>query len=136
VFRLVVRHARALVLAASAAALCACPASASFASQAHGTVLAHAAGSCRIAGQERKLGPTYVTAVSVGGGASCHQALTLVRSYYHCRLKHGGAAGHCTGVEGFRCTEHRFLVIKVQFNAKVTCTRGHEQIRHEFTQFT
>ena len=99
-------------------------------------VRARIAGTCKLKGQERKLGPTYVTYISVGGGASCGQAFTLIRNYYHCRLKHGGHAGHCSGVEGFRCSEHRFLVIKVQFNARVTCTRGRETIRHEFTQFT
>jgi hypothetical protein len=97
---------------------------------------AHAAGVCKLAGQEEKLGPTYVTYIGVGGGATCHQAFTLIRSYYRCRIKHGGVTGYCGGVEGFRCSEHRFAKIKVQFDASVTCTRGREIVKHNYTQFT
>jgi hypothetical protein len=124
-----------LLVAIASAAFC-LPATPSLGAQRHSGVRARAASGCRLAGKEQKLGPTYVTALSVSGGASCRQALTLVRAYYHCRTRHGGVRGHCGSVEGFRCTEHRFLVIKVQFNAKVTCTRGRETVRHEFTQFT
>ncbi len=98
---------------------------------------AHAASNCHISASEGEaLGPTYVTAISVGGGASCSQAKRLVHSYYQCRVKHGGVSAHCNGVEGFKCSERRYGVIKVQFDATVTCTRGGESIRHNFTQFT
>jgi len=120
---------------AIAATLAVAPASASSAPRA-GRPQAHAAGVCRLHGKEESLGPTYVTYVSVGGGASCNSAFKLIHSYYECRVKHGGVKGTCSGVEGFRCSEHRFLVIKVQFNARVQCTRGQEVIRHEYTQFT
>jgi hypothetical protein len=124
----------ALVFAGIVGALSLVPAATSLAS---GTQpAAHTAGVCRISGLEERLGPTYVTYVAVGGGASCTQALKLVRSYYHCRIKHGGVTGGCSGVEGFRCTEHRYLKISVQFNANVTCTRGREVVRHTYTQFT
>ncbi len=98
--------------------------------------LASAAGTCRISGLEESLGPTYVTYLSVSGGASCKQAEQLVRSFYRCRVKHGGVAGHCSGVEGFHCTEDRYAKIAVQYDSHVLCTRGRERIRHDYTQFT
>jgi hypothetical protein len=97
---------------------------------------ARAAGTCRIAGREQSLGPTYVTYVGVSGGASCTQALRLVRSFYHCRLAHGGVRGRCASVEGFRCSESRYASIAVQFDSRVLCTRGSERVRHNYTQFT
>jgi hypothetical protein len=97
---------------------------------------ASAATACNISGHEESLGPTYVTYIGVSGGASCSQAMRLVRAYYHCRIKHGGVSGHCSGVEGFRCTENRYAVIAVQYDARVQCTRGRESIRHNYTQFT
>jgi hypothetical protein len=98
--------------------------------------VARAASGCNIRGREQSLGPTYVTYVGVSGGASCAQAQRLVRSYYRCRIKHGGVKGTCGGVEGFRCTENRYAAIAVQFNAHVYCSRGRERIRHDYTQFT
>jgi hypothetical protein len=99
--------------------------------------LARAASSCHIsASQGEALGPTYVTYIGVAGGASCSQAMRLVRSFYACRVKHGGVKGHCSGVEGFRCSERRYGVIRVQYDATVSCTRGRESIRHNYTQFT
>jgi hypothetical protein len=91
---------------------------------------------CRISGSDESLGPTYVTHLGVGGGASCAAGKALVRAYYHCRIKHGGVAGHCSAVDGFHCTEHRYAVIAVQFDAHVTCTRGRQRILHDYTQFT
>lgn len=97
---------------------------------------ARAAGSCSLRGHEESLGPTYVTQLSVSGGASCAEGLKLVHSYYRCRVEHGGVTGHCSGVEGFRCSEDRFAKIVVQYDARVTCTRGREVVRHQYTQFT
>jgi hypothetical protein len=97
---------------------------------------AHTAGTCSIKGKEQSLGPTYVTYVSVSGGASCGFALHLVKAYDQCRLKHGGVKGHCTGVDGFRCSERRYLAIAVQYDASVTCTRASERVFHKYTQFT
>jgi len=97
---------------------------------------ARAASSCNISGKEESLGPTYVTYIGVSGGASCQQAERLVRSFYRCRVKHGGVAGHCSGVEGFHCTEDRYAKIAVQYDSHVLCTRGRERIRHDYTQFT
>jgi hypothetical protein len=97
---------------------------------------AGAASACNISGKEQSLGPTYVTYVGISGGASCRQAQRLVRAFYHCRVKHGGVSGHCSGVEGFRCSENRYATIAVQYASHVLCTRGRERIRHDYTQFT
>jgi hypothetical protein len=98
--------------------------------------VAAAASTCNISGKEESLGPTYVTYVGVSGGASCRQAERLVRAFYRCRVKHGGVAGRCSGVEGFRCSENRYAKIAVQYDSHVLCTRGRERIRHDYTQFT
>jgi hypothetical protein len=106
---------------------------------AFGSAARHAAGAakaCNISGHEESLGPTYVTYIGVSGGATCSEAMRLVRAYYHCRIKHGGVTGHCSGVEGFRCTENRYAAIAVQYDSRVLCTRGRESIRHNYTQFT
>ncbi len=98
--------------------------------------IARAASTCNISGKEESLGPTYVTYLGVSGGASCRQAERLVRAFYQCRIKHGGVTGHCSGVEGFRCSENRYAKIAVQYDSHVLCTRGRERIRHDYTQFT
>jgi hypothetical protein len=97
---------------------------------------AHTASVCNIKGKEQSLGPTYVTYVEVRGGASCSFALHLVKSYYQCRVKHGGVKGICSGVDGFRCKENRYAKIVVQYDASVACTRGSERVFHKYTQFT
>ncbi len=101
-----------------------------------GVPRAHIAGTCNIRGKEESLGPTYVTYLGVSGGAGCGFAEHLVKTYYQCRLKHGGVKGTCGGVDGFRCSERRFAKIAVQFDAGVSCSRGSERVRHNFTQFT
>ena len=98
--------------------------------------VAAAASTCKISGKEESLGPTYVTYLGVSGGASCRQGERLVRAFYRCRVKHGGVAGRCSGVEGFRCTENRYAKIAVQYDSHVLCTHGRERIRHDYTQFT
>ncbi len=127
------RHLPALVATLTAFAALS-PLGAAHAAQ--GSPIAHSASACHIKGKEQSLGPTYVTYVGVSGGASCGFALHLVKTYDHCRLKHGGVKGTCSGVDGFRCREHRYAKISVQYNASVTCTRGHEVVFHKYTQFT
>ena len=99
------------------------------------SAVAHLARSCSLHGREQSLGPTYVTRVSVSG-VSCHDAYGLVHAYYRCRVHHGGVTGHCGGVDGFRCSEHRYAKIPTQYEASVTCTRGREAVKHNYTQFT
>jgi hypothetical protein len=97
---------------------------------------ASSAASCSVAGQERKLGPTYVTSLRVTG-TSCAGAKRLVKGYYRCRVKHGSKAGRCTArVLRYRCSERRFNVIPTQYDARVTCRRGARRVVHDYTQFT
>jgi hypothetical protein len=133
--RLELRSAAApLAALALLAALTATPAGAT-GSRAPRT-LASVARACNLSGHEQSLGPTYVTYLGASGGASCGRGMRLVRAYFRCRIKHGGVRGHCGGVEGFHCTESRYLSIAVQFDARVLCLRGSERVRHNFTQFT
>lgn len=98
--------------------------------------LARAASNCSLSGREQQsLGPTYVTALSVSG-VSCSQGMKLAHSYYRCRVAHGGVTGHCSGVEGFRCSEVRYAKIATQYLARVTCTRGREIVKQQYEQFT
>lgn len=126
------RHIALLATVTALAGLAAVPAAPALAHSPR----AHIASVCNIRGKEQKLGPTYVTYLEVRGGASCTFAEHLVKTYDQCRLKHGGVTGTCSGVDGFRCSEKRYLKIKVQYDASVTCTRGSQRIFHKYTQFT
>jgi hypothetical protein len=91
---------------------------------------------CDLAGQDRRLGPTYVTALRVEN-ISCATAKRLVRAYYSCRVRNGGRKGTCRStVLGYRCRERRLDAIETQFDATVTCTRGNRRVNHGYTQFT
>jgi hypothetical protein len=94
-------------------------------------------GPCQIAGREANLGPTYVGHVAVSGGAGCPQAVRLIGAFYRCQVRHGGIAGSCPSLlEGFRCLEDRYDVVTVQYQARVSCTRGRQRARYEYTQIT
>jgi hypothetical protein len=95
----------------------------------------HAAKSCSIKGQERSLGPSYVTSMSVSR-TSCATGKSVVKAYHSCRFANGGKRGRCTRkVMGYACSEKR-SGIKVQFNAKVTCKKGRARVNHSYTQNT
>ena len=90
---------------------------------------------CNISGDERKLGPTYVTSLRVKG-VSCRTGRRVVRAYYRCRIRNGGRRGRCTSpVLRFRCTERRES-ISTEFDARVRCSRGASRVWHNYTQFT
>jgi hypothetical protein len=96
---------------------------------------ASAAARCSLKGKERRLGPTYVTSLSVTG-VSCATGEKVVKDYYRCRVRHGGRKGHCRSrVRGFRCTEKRES-ISTQFDARVSCRKGSDRVKHDYTQFT
>jgi hypothetical protein len=96
---------------------------------------ASAAARCSLSGKERKLGPTYVTALSVTG-VSCATGQRVVKDYYRCRVRNGGRKGRChSRVRGFRCTERRES-ISTQFDARVSCRKGSQRVKHDYTQFT
>lgn len=95
---------------------------------------AASAASCRVEGQERKFGPTYVTKITVTG-VSCVSAKRLVRAYYKCRIANGGKDGRCRRVRGYTCTERR-RGIRTQFDATATCKSGSRRVVHTYTQNT
>jgi hypothetical protein len=86
-------------------------------------------------GSGRGLGPTYAFRLSVSH-TSCRNGRRLIRAYNSCRRHHGGRRGHCRGVLGYRCSEHRFNQLKgVSFDAKVRCSKsGGRRINHTYTQ--
>jgi hypothetical protein len=97
---------------------------------------ASAAGACNISGKQENQGPTYLTSLSVSGGASCATGLSVVRAYYRCRVHAGGVKGYCrSSVLGYRCSEKR-MGISIQFDSSVTCTRGRLRVYHTYTQDT
>jgi hypothetical protein len=97
--------------------------------------VAHAAGNCRLGGEYNKLGPTYVERLTVSN-TSCATGVSLIKAYNACRLKAGGAAGHCTSkVLGFRCSEKRSSS-PVQFVASVRCTKGREVVVFSYSENT
>lgn len=94
---------------------------------------AGAARTCSLAGRYQRLGPSYVETLEVRGVA-CKTGERVVSAYYRCRLRSGGLAGHCHNrVLGFACRERR-SGIPVQFDARVTCTRGRAMVVHRYTQ--
>jgi opacity protein-like surface antigen len=85
-------------------------------------------------GSGRGLGPTYAFQLSVSH-TSCRNGRKLIRAYNSCRHHHGGADGHCGGVYGYHCSEHRFNNSRFQFDARVKCSKGGgRRINHTYTQ--
>jgi hypothetical protein len=97
---------------------------------------AHASTTCDVSKDGRKLGTTYVTALSVTK-ISCAAAKKDVKAFHVCRRAHGGAGGRCpTKVKGFACTETR-KAIPTEFSAKVKCSAGDgRRLAFSYTQFT
>ena len=97
---------------------------------------AASAASCSVRGQERRLGPTYVTKLTVARVSST-AGKRLVRSYYTCRVANGGKDGRCRKrVSGYSCSERRTNVISTQYDSRVTCKNGSRRVVHDYTQFT
>ena len=92
---------------------------------------------CSVAGKERRLGPTYVTALSTTR-VSCRTGERVVRSFHRCRRAgRTGSRGRCRrSVSGYRCSERVLRRAPTQFDSRVTCRRGARRITHEYTQFT
>jgi hypothetical protein len=94
---------------------------------------ATAARACSLAGKYEHLGPTYVERLSVSG-TSCSTGDKTVKGYNACRLKAGGAAGHCHSlVMGFRCSEKR-TASPVQFVASVTCKKPRQEVSFTYSE--
>ena len=103
-----------------------------------GTPEASTARVCSTSGIERKLGASYVTALSTRR-ISCPDARSLSRLYHRCRRARGGKGGSCPRVRRFRCSENRYNYARVRrrvisYDSKVLCTRGRQRMRQTYTQ--
>jgi hypothetical protein len=102
-----------------------------------GSQSAVAATSCHLSPyQQRHLGTTYVLSVKVKG-VGCTKAKKVVKAYHACRHEHG-KAGKCSRKVsgGWKCSDKRFNVIAIQYDAKMTCKKGTARIFSTYTQNT
>jgi len=85
--------------------------------------------------EQRHLGASYVTSLKVSH-VSCKKGKKVIKAFHGCRTAGGQAQGQCdTKVLGYSCTEHRFdAVPHVQYNSRVTCTRGDKVVKSTYTQ--
>ena len=83
-----------------------------------------AAGKCHLSSsQQRHLGPSYVTSLSVRG-VSCRTGRAKVRAYHRNR-------GH---VRGWSCHRRTLSNSRFQYDARVTCRRGGKRVVWTYTQ--
>lgn len=82
----------------------------------------------------------YFTSLKVRG-VSCASGRNLMTKYYRCRTKNRkGIEGRCkrgTRINGLKCTESRPRSGRragVEFNARVTCTKGSKRVVHTYQQ--
>jgi hypothetical protein len=85
--------------------------------------------------EQRHLGASYVTSLKVSH-VSCTKGKDVVKAFHDCRGESGKPQGKCDHkVLGYSCEEHRFdAVPHVQYNSRVTCTRGDKVVKHTYTQ--
>jgi hypothetical protein len=98
---------------------------------------AAASTSCHLtASQQRHLGTTYVLNVKVKG-VGCAKAKKVVKAYHACRHEHG-KAGKCSKKVsgGWKCSDKRFNVISLQYDAHMTCKKGTARVFSTYTQNT
>jgi hypothetical protein len=93
----------------------------------------HAAKSCNISGQQRSLGASYVTSLSVRH-TSCSNGKAVVRAYQKCRRAHGWKGKCRHRVKGYSCKRHIQASSPVQYDAKVVCRNGGKRVTHTYTQ--
>src|SRR3954452_18865273 len=93
----------------------------------------HAARHCNISGQQRSLGASYVTSLSVRH-TSCSKGKAVVRAYQACRRAHGWKGKCRHRVKGYACKRHIRESSPVQYDATVTCRRGAKRVTHTYTQ--
>ena len=96
---------------------------------------ATASQNCSLRNIWRKLGAYYVTKLSTRR-VSCADAKSFAKLYHACRHRHGGRFGRCSGVHGFRCSEHRYNRNPVfkSYDSDVLCTRGSQRIRQTYNE--
>jgi hypothetical protein len=85
--------------------------------------------------EQRHLGASYVTSLKVSH-VSCKRGKEVTKDFNDCRTAGGKPQGKCNhDVDGFSCDEHRFdAVPHVQYNSRVTCTRGAKVVKSTYTQ--
>jgi hypothetical protein len=94
-----------------------------------------AATTCKLPGEGRTLGATYVEKLTVSG-TTCTTGISLIKQYNACRKKAGGAAGKCTKtIMGYRFTEKR-QSSPIAFIALVTAKNGTKAVNFTYTQNT
>jgi hypothetical protein len=93
----------------------------------------HAAKSCSISGQQRSLGASYVTSLSVRH-TRCSTGKSVVRAYHACRRAHGWKGKCRHRVKGYKCRRNIGASSPVQYDAKVVCRRGGKRVTHTYTQ--
>jgi hypothetical protein len=85
--------------------------------------------------EQRHLGASYVTSLRVSH-TTCTHGKRVVKAFNNCRHQNGGPGGHCNHrVLHYRCKENRYDVLKgVQYDSRVTCTRGAKVVKFTYTQ--
>lgn len=97
--------------------------------------IARAARSCGLGADAFTLGPTYVETLNVSG-TNCATGTKVIKAYNSCRLKSGGAKGHCHArVLGFKCSEKR-STSSVQIVANVRCTASRKVVTFAYSENT
>jgi hypothetical protein len=101
-----------------------------------GAAPASAAGCHLSTSEQRGLGATYTTSLSVKG-VSCAKGKRVARAFQACRKSNGGADGRCDHrVRRFSCSERRSNRIRTQYDSSVTCRRGARRVHLTYTMFT
>jgi hypothetical protein len=85
--------------------------------------------------EQRHLGASYVTSLKVSH-VSCKKGKKVIKAFHECRTANGKPQGKCNSdVLGYNCTEHRFDAVPgVQYNSRVTCSRGSKVVKSTYTQ--
>ena len=87
--------------------------------------------------EQRGLGASYVTSVSVKG-VSCAKGKGVTLAFNNCRTAGGKPQGKCNRKVGsWSCSEKRYDAVPgVQYSSKVTCAWGAKRVFSTYTQNT
>lgn len=78
------------------------------------------------------LGPTYVNGLSAKK-TSCGKAKGVVKAYHACR----GSKTSCSKkVKGYSCAQKKLDSSPIQYQARVTCSKGAKRVTHVYSQNT
>lgn len=87
--------------------------------------------------EQRSLGASYVTSLSVEG-ITCDKGKRITVAFNNCRTSGGRPQGRCQHkVAHYTCTERRYAAVPgVHFASAVTCTSGSKRVLVTYTQDT